>query len=254
MPLARSMNSGTSKKLWTRGTEGVFVTHRITTVATGAEPRISAVFRSRSSGLEPISRSAATTTGIHRGPGTSATPSIQIRAGTRIWSMGAVSSHRKLDLHPVRLTRALEEIVDVRRVPPRAEKQYGCHAEPGAHAQGRVGQQNGRDREERDGEVRERDRSDGSGDTEGGDQPGRSRPAHLQRAHDHDTHCGEREPVAACLSRDVQEERRRGCEEEEDESRGGAEARVQPDRDERDTGDEREHREQAERDLGLTEQ
>jgi hypothetical protein len=68
-----------------------------------------------------------------------------------------------------------------------------------------------------------------------------SRPSQLECAYDHDAHGGEREPVTTRLARDVQKQRGRGCEEEEDDARQCVDANMQPGRHEHDPCDERNH-------------
>ena len=74
----------------------------------------------------------------------------------------------------------------------------------------------------------------------------------LERGDDENPHCEERDPVAARLSRDVEEHRRHRREKEEEEAGQRAESRVQPRGDEDDTGDEWQDRQEPQGDLRLS--
>ena len=108
--------------------------------------------------------------------------------------------------------------------------------------------------EEPDRDLRKRPRSEHARDAHHCD---RKRPAcsiGLERRHDHDAHREVREPVAARLPRDVEQERRHRREEEVQQPRSCSEPPVQPGRDEDDACDERHRRQEPVGNLRLADE
>ncbi len=115
-------------------------------------------------------------------------------------------------------------------------------------------EEHGADCEERDREVRQRPGPDDSTAAECDDRPRSVRSQQLERHDDDHAHGEKGDPVAARLSREVEEQGRRCREKEKQEPGEHAVANVQPDGHEGDSGDERHRRSEAEKHLVLADE
>ena len=229
--------------------------HRTTTVATvprrGPAPRAA---RERA-GSHAATSTARSTSGSQTTPATITVPSIQISAGSRIWSIGAVTTHGSSKCAPSAIC------ADPCTAPRWGEYQATISDDRERHADRdrttdltrREQRRSGRD--ERDAELRKRPRSEDARDAHRDDRPALCHARLASSAPTITTHIAQNaRPVAARLSCDVEQERRDRREEEEQHARQAVDARVQPYRHEHDTGDEGDGRPQAKRDLRLADE
>jgi hypothetical protein len=91
--------------------------HSTATVARMPAHRIHAEMRLRRSGLEAATIAARRTSGSQTTPATMTVPSIQSSAGSKIWSIGAVSTHGKPIFTPSLDLRGRANGAEVRCVP-----------------------------------------------------------------------------------------------------------------------------------------
>ena len=233
-PVATSTKIGARRKLKNRGATFVCVAQKARTVATTGAPRTNALTKFRDSGLEAMTTRKPTTKISDANEGDRSTSSVEGQCGDDGLVDRGRDRPRGGDAVPVRLERAVSDVVDMGQVPDSdcggRQDEPDCAARPQLFLR----KQDGRHGDERDREVRQRPAPDDACDEDGDERGGSSRADGLEGSDDEDAHREEGEAVAARLARDVEQERRRRREEEEEDARERAEPDVKPGGDEPD--------------------